>query len=789
MVGFESPLFLLLIPVAAGILYYFLLYDVNGEVSERRRYAIFGSRLVIVALLILVISQPFVVETTTELGDETVKMLVDGSDSMEVFEDVSEDLAARIERQGVDVTTRRVASGSSSPLGNALLSNVERNDNVLLVTDGRVTEGRSLEGAAEAARGVGARVNAVNLTVNDFESYVTIEGSEKASVGVEQKFEVRYGGSNLGMEAGEATVTIDGEQVTSQTVGGEVTSFEFSHTFDSPGDYRMVARLEDGGEGVFETNNVYRKTIRAVEPPRVLYVGDRNYPFREFLGQLYDVDTRSEVPSDLSDYYAVVIQNTHANNVGDVTALQEFVIDGGGLYVTGGPSAYEGGEYRGSILGDMVPVRTGEGEESADVVLLLDISGSTENFQGVIKGLAFDALDSMGDQVRVGVVAFDYRAFNVHPMTDLATGRGDVRGAISRLSPEGGGTDINVGLRGAEDMLGGSGNIVLISDGIVSEEVKDRAVQTARRLNERNIRITAVGMGELDTDEDVMRRIAEAGGGSFFRATDAERLSVLFGGDNKEVQGDKLTIMDTTHFITQGVETSGDLPNANQVTVRPTGNFLVATGSGETAMASGRYGLGRVVSVTAYAGQGFLGNLLQEPDSLLLSRSVNWAVGDPERLSGGVFDVEDTRVGEATQLTYRGSSRPNVEGVEFKSAGDNEYIASVTSTEPGFESVGETEYAVNYAREYGGFRMANTVRRAVRSTGGGVYEPSEAARMAEEVRTRQTEPRETQRGLEWIPLVLAILLYAVEVCLRRLYDVYGYSVRDVYEEFRQRSGI
>jgi len=134
MVWFENPLALALIPVAGAALYYLLVRRPDDE-STRRRYAVFGSRLVIVALLLLVVAQPFVVETTVVQGEDRVHMLVDNSDSMDVFQNVSQELAADIEDEGIQVDVTQVASERSSRLGDAVLANVRRGENVLLVSD------------------------------------------------------------------------------------------------------------------------------------------------------------------------------------------------------------------------------------------------------------------------------------------------------------------------------------------------------------------------------------------------------------------------------------------------------------------------------------------------------------------------------------------------------------------------------------------------------------------------------------------------------------------------------
>jgi hypothetical protein len=773
---FESPLFLLLIPIAAAALYYVLIADGTG--SERRRYALLASRVVVVSLLIMAFAQPYVVQTTTVEGEERVHVLIDGSESMQVFEDVGEEIASEVESEGVNVETTRIAQGNSSPIGDAVMSNIERDGSVLLVSDGQVTDGRSLVSAAEAARAVNAQVNAVNLSATETEKNVWVEGPSKASQGVEETFSVCVGGVNLDQTGGTATVEVDGQQVAQKdsTAGCE----EFTHSFDSTGSYEMTATVDAAGQDTYTNNNEFYKTVRVVERPRILYVSQNRYPLLELLDQLYDVETAETVPSDLSGYYAVVTQNLPANNAGDLESLQEFVIDGNGLLVAGGPNAYDTGGYEESILGDIVPVKSGETSRTSDLVLLIDVSGSTQEGIDVEKGLALDALEQMGDGNRVGVVAFNHNAYSVQEMRELSTARGEIERSIQRLQ-SGGSTDISIGLQGAEDMLGGSGNIILISDGIVDEQRRGTAIDTARRLGAQDINVVSVGVGELSTNEDVMRSIADASGGSYFRATDTERLRILFGGQDRQPEGSGLTIVDSSHFITDGVETSAELPSAHEVSVKATGRFLVSTGSGDVALASGRYGLGRVVSVTAHTGNGVLGGLLSEPDSALVSRSVNWAIGDPERLTTDVYDVEDTNVGQTTEISYRGGTRPSG-GLDFSQTSENMYVATVTPTERGFKTAGNAKYAVNYAPEYAGFGMSSSVYRATESTGGGVYEPSETGAIAQEVRSHASEPRETQRDLSWIALLVALLVYLVEVSLRRIHDVYGYDVRTAARE-------
>ncbi|MDY7082757.1 MAG: vWA domain-containing protein, partial [Halobacteria archaeon] len=325
-----------------------------------------------------------------------------------------------------------------------------------------------------------------------------------------------------------------------------------------------------------------------------------------------------------------------------------------------------------------------------------------------------------------------------------------------------------------EELLGNSGNIILISDGIANDPAK--GIQAARRIAAKDINLITIGVGSR-TNEEYMSRLAEAGSGTFLRATQTSRLRVFFGGNEKQPQGSGLTIVNTGHFITSGVNTTANPPKSNTVSVKGGGEYLVASGTGSPALVSGRYGLGRVVSITAYGNDGTLDGLLSKPDSLLLSRSVNWAIGDPERKLDSVVQIPDTAVGQPTRVTYIGSSRPSFGDLQFSRTGEREFTATFVPTQQGVKRMGGTQYAVNYASEYSAFGMSSQVGNAVATTGGKIFEPGQAEAIAEAVKSRSTRQRQVQEEWDWLFLLLGLLLYLVEVSTRRLQEVYGYTLR------------
>jgi len=768
-VGVETPLLLGLVLVAAVALGFLVFVRADGAASRRSRWLFALSRLAIVTLLVVAAAGPYTVATAETSGAPSVTLLVDRSASTNVTTPVADRVAAGVEETGVPVTVATIAQGTDSPIGDGIAANLRANGSVVVLSDGQVTDGRSLGEAAELARNVNATISTVSPSPTRTERHVSVSGPAKASVGVESRFLVEVDGVRTDGSV-PLTVEVDGEPAVTETVDGAGT-VEVSHTFDEPGSHRVTATIESDDR--FDANDVSRKTVRVVERPDVLYVSRGSYPFEDYLGELYDVETASSVPSDLDPYYAVVVQDVAAADLGNVDALQEYVIDGNGLFVVGGRNAYENGGYEGSPIASMLPVTFGEGGVgTTTVVFAIDVSGSAGEGMAVQKAIALDALSQLGDGNAVGVVGFNYQAYRVAAPRLLADNRTELRDRIRRLQA-GGATSIATGLRGAQEMLGDrQGTVILVSDG---QDDTTETASAASQLGRQGTRVITVGAGP-NPNEEVLRRIAARTGGTYFRADETNRLRLLFGGAARQFSGDGLTIVDSGAFITSGVTLESNPGQANDVSVRSGADYLVATDDGTPAVTSWRYGLGRVVSLTAYGSDGTLDGLLQEPDSLLLTKAVNYAIGDPERKETGVTSVSDTRLGESTTVTYRGEERPAGTDLRFSSVESGVFRATVTPSEAGYRTVLDAEYAANYPAEYGAFGTASALRAAVDATGGRAFSVDDGAAIAAFARQQSTRVRDVRRSWDWLFVLLALLAVLGEVVVRRL-QVYNGRTR------------
>ena len=769
-VGLERPVLLVALPVVIALFALLVRYRATGTASKRSRRLLLASRVVVAALIVVAAAGPFTVVTTETQGDPTVSLLVDRSDSTAVSPDVADGLATSIENQGVPVTTSTIAQGTDSRIGDGIAANLRENGSVVVVSDGQVTGGGSLTETAEFARSLNATISTVTPAPSRTERYVTLTGPSKASVGVESRFLVQVNGVEVD-EPVEVTVSIDGEEVTTERIDEGTGSVPVNHVFEETGSHEITAEI--GGSDVYPVNDAALKTVRVVEQPRVLYVSRGNYSLQSYLTQLYDVETAQSVPENLDPYYAVVVQNVAAGDLGNVDELQRFVIDGGGLLMVGGPNSFENGGYANSSVAATLPVTFGESTPgSARIVMLIDVSGSAGEGMRIQKAIALDALSQLDDENTVGVVGFNYQAYSVVQPEPLSQNRNTVQDRIRRLQA-GGATNIANGLRGAEEMLGGQrGTIILVSDG---GDTESRSAVVANALGRQGIRVVAVGAGRT-VNEGVLRRIAEESGGNYFRASETDRLRLLFGGGSRQFQGEGLTIVDSGNFITSGVRLESNPGRVNDVSMRPGANFLVAAPDGTPAVASWRYGLGRVATITTYGPDGGLDGLLQQPDSLLVTKSVNYAIGDPERKAAGVTDVADTRVGEPTTVIYRGDQPPSDTDAPFTAIDEGVYRAQVTPTSVGFESVAGATYAANYPAEYAGFGTSSALTDAVRATGGRQFERGQAAQIAAFARQQATRVRDVRQTWDWVFLLAGLLLFVTEVVVRRL-QVYNGRTR------------
>ena len=178
--------------------------------------------------------------------------------------------------------------------------------------------------------------------------------------------------------------------------------------------------------------------------------------------------------------------------------------------------------------------------EGVDVVLAIDASGSMgeSGFDSQTRESRFDIakriaqhfiLERVGDNA--GVVLFGDFAFIASPVTYEKAVVAEMLGYLNYgMAGENTaiGEGIAMGVRALEDSKAASKVIILLTDGehnsgrISPKEATELAVR-------HGIRIYTVGMGHKgEFDEALLKRIADASGGSFFAAYNSEELNGVY---------------------------------------------------------------------------------------------------------------------------------------------------------------------------------------------------------------------------------------------------------------------
>jgi Mg-chelatase subunit ChlD len=494
------------------------------------------------------------------------------------------------------------------------------------------------------------------------------------------------------------------------------------------------------------------------------------------------VDDRNTLPSNLDSYAAIIVSNLQARDWPKLEPMTEYVRDGGGMVVFGGPAAYDKGGYKGTPIEAFLPVNVGQGKpddkKTINIVFVIDVSGSSgRSYSGGSETIRDKAIAqtvgiirTLKNDTKVGVVAFNSRAYQVAPMLPIGQ-QDDLEGKVSRLTYNGS-TLIQAGVQTAINMIineNGGKNIVLISDG-KQTQLADEALKTAAIAGGAGMRLYTVGVGIEDTDETFMRKLADLGRGDYFRPTENEQLKIVFA-QQQELQknstGD-MQIRKLHHFITERLILKAEALGFNFVVPKSSAEVLVALPNNQPILTVWRVGLGRIAAVSTDTGSSWAPDLLKKGNSLLISRTINWAIGDPSRTKTNDIVPARGNVNEPFTVYIKAPKEPEDKTLVFSKIGEDVYSTTVSSAKAGFVDVLGTKMAVNYPEEYSDLGVSPLLEETVKSAGGSVFGPADIDAMVQKGLSRNFRTEQTKTSLIWILAGVALGVFLLELILRRL---------------------
>lgn len=690
--------------------------------------------------------------------------------------------------------------------GSILPVNTRRH--VVVVSDGQANLGDAV-GEARLLHTAGVRVDTVALPVpigpegyvDGISSPSTLLEGEQAPVqavivsNVATSATVRWFLDNTLLTSSEVAL-VKGETTVSNTVKPTLPGFH------------AVRVVIDPIQDTYSENNVGEALIQVVGPARVLLVeqapGDAaslEAALRS-TGILETTITPDQLPksaADLAAFRSVVLVNIPASALGadGMNLLQAATRDlGTGLVVIGGSDSYGPGGYAGTPLEDALPVQIELPQDMKKppvaVMLVLETMENTQGDQ-VLRGAAEAVVDQLTPRDMVGVT----NGFTGTPLIPLGplTDKAKIKAAINSMmlgDPPSYLPDLSSASQELKAAKASIKHIIVLGDGDATLGDYASAITA---IHQQGITVSTVAAGSFGTDPAFMQSIANRGGGRFYQSTNVSDVPQIFLKETSEalkpwiVEGTVRLRLSSLIETLPGVSVDALPALTGYVATNPraAADVVLKSPQGDPILATWEYGLGRVMAWTSDAQGRWTTDLLRSPSAnLLLGDIVRYSL---PQASDPALQVESQVQGDHTHILV---TAPNFSGatvdvsavtpdladkeLTLASTGPGRFEGDLSTDQVGSYLLHVTESAggvvkhtstfgvvVSYSPEYRNLGTDANSLRAIARAGGGTLVTDPA-----QLYSLPLPPAYAQRALDELLLVLAILLFPIDVALRRL---------------------
>jgi hypothetical protein len=376
---------------------------------------------------------------------------------------------------------------------------------------------------------------------------------------------------------------------------------------------------------------------------------------------------------ELAQYSAVLVENVPANSIGTsgMETIAAWVEDtGSGLMMTGGQKSYGPGGYFKSPIDPILPIsmemRREHRKLSLAIVVALDRSGSMSAPAGggrIKMDLAdlgtVQVLDLLSPMDEFGVFAVDTEPHLIVPLDSVENNQ-SMRGKILSIGSQGGGIYVYEALQASAGMIASAKaqtrHIILFADAADSRQHPGNYREIVDKLREADVTVSVVGMGtEADPDADILKDVAQLGGGTCYFAASVDEIPRLFAQDTFTVARSTFVDEPTAFQFTAGYSLLGAQPpnppplgGYNLCYLRPEGNLAAVSADDYKApvVSSRIAGIGRVACFTGEADGKFSGSFAAwDQTGEFYSTLARWTMGKRGRLPPDQLLTEQVRDG------------------------------------------------------------------------------------------------------------------------------------------------
>jgi Mg-chelatase subunit ChlD len=536
-------------------------------------------------------------------------------------------------------------------LATTLLSN-EPGGRIVLVSDGRETHGDAVAAAMLAAsRGLTLDAVALRPSAAPQRRELRLEGPRwvRPREPFELAVEVHGApGSRARLHVSRDEVGASVHELDLDAEGG--ARLRLPQRIDEPGLYPLRVALEEEGAAGPAIERIWMVDVRG-ETRVLVAVGGRSAAgaLEENLrraGMAVETASSSRLPASaaaLAGYDAILLHGVPLSSMDPAQqrALVEVVRDrGAGLLVQSGPGGLGGAVAGRHVLEEALPVAlspaVADDGGRALVVLILDRSGSMGTAEAGRSRLdaatraSLSLLDGLTSEDALGIVAFDDEAVALLPPA-AGQRRERVEAALAGLEARGGTRyqpALDLAMTWAIRSAAVRKHVILLSDG---EADPPDLARLARSVAAAGARLSTIALSP-QSDQALLRKIAEAGGGEAHYAASVADLTTVFAAESALLAGGSMVERSfrprpRSHPVLSGLdlERLPELTGYVSTLAKPASATLLESDTGDPLLAAWRFGLGRVVALTVPAESPWYEPLQGWPDfPALWVRTVRW---------------------------------------------------------------------------------------------------------------------------------------------------------------------
>lgn len=354
--------------------------------------------------------------------------------------------------------------------------------------------------------------------------------------------------------------------------------------------------------------------------------------------------------NDITDplpHGAIILRESAVNfTAGQQRLLQQYVKNGGGLMMTGGPKSFGFGNWYRTPVEEILPVNT---DVRTDIVvplvamvMVLDRSqsmsiGNVSKLELAKEG-ALNVVELAYQEDLLGLITFsDKEKWVFHLRKATKRGKQEMAEGILNLSADGG-TVLTPAYKAAIDELNNSPaatkHIIILSDGQISDSVGPfgQTVNTdfiamSNLAAEQGITTSTIAIGQ-GADFEHLAAIAKSGKGRYHSALDVGTLPRIFASEaltatRALLREGKIPLTIQSHpLISNKIILPATIEAYTASTLKPTSELLISGLEAEPILAISRQGLGRSAAFTSDLNSTSLNNWAMLPT--LLGTVVRW---------------------------------------------------------------------------------------------------------------------------------------------------------------------